>query len=337
MAQKKKGSPARCGGLRLPFTPAHQDGPHGVDFIFDSNAVRQLASLSRPQWRTLEEAWVASKLVATWVPNVVGEVMGTNLWRRELKFKDLREVQTAVERYNTLARGEALPGDADMVRGNIFALAGLAPPDPLTPAPPWHAVVDFFLSKTRSPEQIRIHEDEVSLSVRFRQQHRDKGLEIVIPRGFSLYVRKKAAAMRSRHGYTGPVPRERQVEDLLADAPRWFADVGTQLSIPREVVETAFRNRAQFTSSAFAFRMITENLYYHHHATGYMSKRRDSDAQDIALSTYLTAAWGLVTGDKRLKALFIQVLEDDRRVLTLEEFVALVAPGLEMDRPLQGH
>jgi hypothetical protein len=307
----------------LPFKPAVEGGIFPFDFIFDANAVRALAKLERSEWRRLESRWNNLKLCAAWTPNTLAEVMGTNLRRRNLMYRDLRDLQLAVLRFDELACGEVFPPDDYMVKASIYVLAGREPPIHVDPDPGWPNVIEAFL-RLRTPNQVVFLENDGSIVVRMKDDRRTTGVEIVIPRQFAEFARRKSAAMRERRGYTKPVARARLVEDLMEDLPLWLADVSNQLSIPKNVVSAAFQNRDGIFGSSFAFRLITENIYYHHRASGYMSNVKETDAQDIALSTYLPETWGLVTDDGALQRLIRQVLQNEHRVLSFQAFVDLV-------------
>ena len=307
----------------LPFTSASEGGIFPFDFIFDANAVRALARLERRDWRRLESRWNDLHLRAAWTPNSLAEVMGTNLRRRQLMYRDLKDLQLAVRRFDDLARGEVLPPDDYMVKGSIYVLAGREPPVHVDPDPGWRSVIEAFL-RLRTPSQVVFPEADGSIRVRLKDDRGTRGVEIVIPRQFAEFARRKTAAMRKRRGYTRPVPRARLVDDLMDDLPHWLVDVSRRLSIPQSVVRAAFENRDEILGSAFGVRMITENVYYHHRATGYMSRVKETDAQDIALSTYLSEAWGLVTDDGALQRLLQEVLQDERRVLNFATFARIV-------------
>lgn len=310
--------------------------PERAFVVFDSNAIRSLGTLRDGQWRRCKRAWAARECTTGWVPHALAEVVGTNLARKGgLSRQSLREVQLAARRFDALAQRRVLPHVDEIVFQSIYDLAD-------EPAPKsgiaddregWRDVLKTFLG-VRDPSQVSATDHGDRLVVRIHQSTtKSRGVEITQPREFVRHAVVKIAAMRARLGHKGPVTDAQMVQDVVADIlPQAWAEVGSRLGIPKEVVIRAIRQDTErVLRSPFLIRMFCENVYYHFRAfplrkgeNARPSRVRANDAPDLALTTYLTPGRFLVTNDETLRRLLRSVLHVEGFLLTYEEFLRVI-------------
>ena len=290
------------------------------DYVLDTNAVRSLGELSDGEWRVVREAWTTRGCTTAWVPHVLGELLATNLARKEaLDNAGLRAVQLAVRRMDALARGLIWDTPEDLIRRSIYALAEEPVPASTTPRVQWREAIGLFLN-AKSPQQIATTRTDTAVRAIIKDASLREGIEVVSPLGFENHVRKKVAAMASRLGHSGPVARSQLIEDVIGDVPKVLAAMGSSLRVPAAVLRRALDARGLLLGAPFGYRVLSETVYYHHRATRRKAKIRQNDAADLAVATYLACAGVLVTDDGDLARLLRDVVRSRAAICSFHDW-----------------
>jgi hypothetical protein len=280
--------------------------------VFDTNAVRSLASLPEATWSGLRVAWMRAGLRTAWAPPTVVEIAGTNLVRQSgLDSIGLSDVQRAVSRFDDLAHGEI--GVDELVRRSFYELADMpVPPSPVADhTHAWRDILDALVSAT-SPDQVVVSHENGKLTVRIVPRDVESGWEVVIPSGFERFVRARVAAMAARTDDATTLEQR-----VARDLPLWGITLGERFGVPRDIVLAALSpaRKERLFRSPFAMRAVCEIAYDFDRLPGGKSRVVPNDQIDLALTTYLFDNRTFVTDDRPLVALLRGICADQRRIV----------------------
>jgi len=283
----------------MPRRERHGNPNFPNDFVFDTNAVRALASLEIGEWTGIYESCKVQGLVAGWIPWVIVEITGTNLRRRALDNEGLRELIVAANRYDQLCEGQILPSPYALMWTAIHELADMeAPPFPSDSGTSWLRRLDLFIS-LKSTEQVEAEMDG-DRDVIIKYSDLEHGWGIVIPENFEEYAAKKIESLKKNPAYHASADRHNLAWEYFSD---WFVYTLRALGVPREVRQAVVdKDRAtidHILKSPFQAGLI-EGWYIAERALGLASAVEENDGVDIAIASYLPVSALLITNDRRL-------------------------------------
>lgn len=297
-----------------------------LDFYFDTNAVRDLLSLESSRWEAFLGRVTDLQLRGAWMPEVICELVGTNLHRKHgLQLEDVSKQQAAIRRYDQLVQRRTWHSAAWLVRYDLYHLARV-------PAPAWfrddeheryRALLDDFQALT-SLGDVRVWEDEGYIRTKHSGAFRDRGWSLDIRDNWKTYVqplidRRKAAISRD--------PRARQVDPMQAatlDMGSKLVGMARALEIPDDIVLRAFPIGESFEGriGPAAHHVISESYYVELRARDAGRSVDRNDSRDLALLDYLPCAAVFVTQEKRIHNFSSSLLVIPTRVTDLDRFIA---------------
>lgn len=283
------------------------------DFVFDTNAVRALASLDVGEWTGVFESCRVQALVSGWVPWVIVEITATNLRRKELDDDGLRELIVAARRYDQLCAGRILPHPYTLMWNAIHELAGMEiTPCPIESGTDWlRDRLDLFFT-VKSTDQIQIDGGD-DRDVIIKYSDLERGWGVVIPSNFVDYATGKIDKLREEAASRQITDRHELAWEYFT---RWFNYTLDALKVPREVREAvAEKGRAtvdHILTSPFQAGLI-EGWYMAQRALGQASAIEENDGVDIAIASYLPISALLITNDRRLGHLARGMVHDDEQ------------------------
>lgn len=300
-----------------------------IDYLFDTNAVRRLIErLSPDEFKELADAWDKAGLRAAWTPDVIWELTGTNMNRKEgLTDEGLRASIIAARRFDQLARREILQSLPEVLWESLHDLAGVTPPltgAPLEYAPRYRQLLDEFL-ELRSTDQIRIDQTPDGPTVSFSAD-RKTGFTMSVGSGFGPQAAERVEDWKGRIQW--PEDLKDQISLVCEDLPKCALGTALKLGVQRELVEAALARPAEelFASPLFLYHAI-ERWYLLRRVIGEKRSIKRNDGVDLSLAAYMRHAERVVTDDANLSKLLTFMLEQgDQRVVSFTTLVTLVLP-----------
>jgi hypothetical protein len=279
--------------------------------VFDTSAVRDLGRFDEPKWKVFLAEWLNRKLSTSWIPIVVGEVLGTNLIGPNERgdLRELAEIVRAAKRFDFLPRTEVLPHMKDLIRSSFYQFAG-------RPAPPeilGHYTPEFqeYIRRGKKLTEFSLvdvkRDSKAKTRVGIADSPKGKVLGVNIDFVFAPHVEEEVARWKERLNGATYVD-ERQVDLVLAHhMPFMLRSLGVQNGVPGDVLAKLAdpalaadqKQLDQMFGTCFAYTAVVQQRYYVKRALGrIIGDVEENTGRDLMVATYLSCGSRLVVQDK---------------------------------------
>jgi hypothetical protein len=298
------------------------------DFLFDSNSVRDCARRfkSEHEWSMLWKAWKTGGYTSAWIPWTIGEVVGTNLMRKDppITSEFCAETALAVQRFDRIASRLVLPDPSTFIKWSMRAFVGY---DPMLPVGEIeHRASIKAAKRLRNPDQVKvtmgadnihtveIYDDQLGLWAGQR-----------LPLTFATHTSDRIERWKERLQKAGRFRDDLTHEEILNAIGEHIlptvVGLGRDVGVPDYILRAyKDKTRSELVGTPFIYSAVAQDWDCIQRSLGRKPGRvQETLGRDLVIALYIPLAKWFVVSDVDYRKLLQKVYPVDN-LITFEEF-----------------